>query len=131
MKYAYIIGPYGQNLELNRSEKQNTLVAEHLAKKAFSEGYVPIVPHPMIFSGIFGNDSNPEDRKKGERATLAIMSAFMKLQNCELWVIGDYIYNSWIFSSGTKKELDLWKRKRGVQDIKYFLYPALYIESLK
>ena len=125
MKYAYIIGPYGANEALNRTEKNNTLVAQHLAKKAYLEGYVPFVPHSMIYAGIFGNDSDCQDRAKGERATLALMSSFMKLPNVELWVIGDYIYNSWIFSSGTQKELNLWKRKKGTKDIKYFLYPYL------
>lgn len=125
MKYAYIIGPYGANEALGRTEKQNTLVAEYLAAKAYDQGYVPFVPHSMIYSGIFGDDSNPEDRAKGERATLALMSAFMKQPNCELWVIGDYIYNSWLFSSGTSKELKLWKKKKGFENIKYFLYPAL------
>ena len=131
MKYAYIIGPYGSNDALNRTEQDNTLIAEHLAKKAYAEGLTPFVPHSMIFSGIFGSDSDPLSRKKGERATLALMSAFMKQPNSELWVIGDYIYNSWIFSPGTKKELELWKKKNGVENIRYFLYPALDDERRK
>ena len=122
MKYAYIIGPYGADPTLNRSEKNNTLVAEHLAKKAYAEGFTPFVPHSMIFSGIFGSDSDPLCRKKGERATLSLLAMFMKQPNVELWVIADYIYNSWIFSPGTQKELQLWKKKRGNKDIRYFLY---------
>lgn len=128
MKYAYIIGPYGSNPEMNRDELQNTMVAEHLARTAHSLGYVPFVPHSMIFNEVFGDDQNPIDRKKGERATLALLSAFIKQPNVELWVIGDYIYNFWFFSEGTSKELALWKKRRGTSDIKYFLYDALKME---
>lgn len=126
MKIAYIIGPFGANE--NRSETQNTLVAEYLGKQAMAQGYTPFVPHSMILSGVFGKDSDPSERKKGERATLSLLATFIKHSNVELWVIGDYIYNSWFFSKGTKKELDLWIKRRGTKDIKYFLYPAVDAE---
>lgn len=129
MKYAYIIGPYGKNPEMNRDELQNTLIAEYLGKQAHSLGYVPFVPHSMIFNEVFGDDQDPQDRKKGERATLALLSAFIKQPNVELWVIGDYIYNFWLFSPGTSKELALWKKRRGTSQIKYFLYDALKMEA--
>lgn len=131
MKFAYIIGPYGQNALFKRSEQQNTKVAEYLAQKAFAQGYTPIVPHSMIHAGIFGDDSNPAERSKGERATLAIMSSFMKQKNVELWVIADYYYSAWFYSPGTKKELSLWCKKRGTKDVKHFLYVSLQDEMEK
>lgn len=129
MKYAYIIGPYGNDPNFGRDELQNTLIAEHLGQKAHSLGYVPFVPHSMIYNEVFGDDQNPEHRKKGERATLALLSLFIKQPNAELWVISDYIYNFWHFSPGTLKELNLWKKRRGTSDIKYFLYEALKAEK--
>lgn len=58
-----------------------------LGRLAAHEGLAPIVVHPMIESGVFGSDDNPEDRAAGCDADDAIIGTIARTTSGRLWVL--------------------------------------------
>ena len=103
-KLVYIAGPFGPANGMTMEE--NTFFAERVGKYAQELGYAPVVPHSSILRGVYGDDTDSEERVEGTLSTLALMCAVMDSEDSELWVITDELGE---MSEGTLEEFDIWR----------------------
>jgi hypothetical protein len=77
---VYCAAPYAGDV------MTNVAVSGAFGAYAVARGFAPVVPHMMIFAGIYGNDDIPEERERGMKCTLAIVVAVAHDAG-ELWVL--------------------------------------------
>jgi hypothetical protein len=107
---AYLAAPFAPWGSL--SALDNTIRARTLARYAITkEGIAPVYVHEAVWLGAFGDESKPEERERGLRASLAIAEA-VALAGGELWLLE---LPDGSFSSGCERERATFERAaRGV-----------------
>lgn len=116
---CYIAGPYNDTSETIRAWHVDR--ARLLARLALACGYAPIEPHSSIAAGVYGDDSDPEQRARGMAATAAICRGVLATPGAVLWAL---LRNDGELSEGVAAEmriavdggagllLDMWKAWR-------------------
>ena len=56
-----------------------------LARLAMACGYAPFESHTSILAGVYGDDSDPEQRKRGMEASAAICRSAMRQASSLAW----------------------------------------------
>jgi len=102
----YVAAPYGDPSPTIRA--WHTARAALLGKLAFACGYNPIVPHLQIAAGVYGDDSDPEQRAAGMAATLDVCRAVVAGGGA-VWAL---TRDDGMFSDGTRAE---WMIAEGLQ----------------
>jgi len=99
-RMVYIAGPYrGKD---RAEESENVLRAAALSRLAIKEGLSPIVVHPGIYLGAYGDDGDEEQRARGLDVAIEIVRAVAEAGG-SLWVIRS---DDGRLSEGTQRELD-------------------------
>lgn len=76
IRLCYVAAPFGA--PTRELQAWNTWRAVALADLAGRRGFLPVVVHPLILEGLWGDDNDPDVRAAGLRATLAIASAVVE-----------------------------------------------------
>ena len=104
---VYIAAPYSHPEPVGRA--LNVERARLLARLAVLEGLSPVLAHPLIDVGVFGDDANPQHRAFGLEADKAVVQAIAMTTNGCIWVLrnddGDW-------SPGVDVERSTWIRMR-------------------
>jgi len=104
---VYIAGPFGDPDPIRVAF--NVQRAMFLGRLAALEGKAPLVVHPMIHGGIYGDDNDPAARSHGTACSMALLRTIMLTSHGRLWVLHDDDGN---LSPGTKAEVAAWLRYR-------------------
>lgn len=75
-----------------------------LARLAMACGYAPFEPHTGIAAGVYGDDSDPEQRARGMEATAAICRGVLATPGAVLWAL---TRDDGMFSDGVRAEWTL------------------------
>ena len=75
-----------------------------LARLAMACGYAPVEVHTSIAAGVYGDDSDPEQRARGMAATAAICRGVLATPGAVLWAL---LRDDGTASTGTAGERDL------------------------
>lgn len=110
---VYIAAPFGAPTAIGR--KWNTERAMLLATIASRAGKAPMVVHPLILDGVYGDDNNPEQRAQGTLKSIALMRAIMMRTHGELWVLSG---EGGVLSPGVAEEVKVWRYYRERKNIK-------------
>ena len=101
---VYIAGPYRAS---DRSEEaRNVLKASALSRLAIRKGLSPIVVHPGIYLGAYGDDSDHRDRAAGLKVATRIVEA-VAMSGGAIWVLLD---ENGGLSEGTGAELRTYRK---------------------
>lgn len=101
---VYVAGPFA------RDPDNNTRVAVMVARFATHKGFAPLVVHPSILAGAYGDDNHPEERDAGIECALSLLKLVADHPHGELWVIER---DDGTLSEGTAMELEAWRHVRG------------------
>ena len=101
---VYIAGPYGDPDPLQID--LNVRRASALARLAVAEGLAPLVVHPAILAGAYGDDYNPQERAAGLDCSLSLVETVRRHSGGQLWVLTRHDGE---LSPGTKLELQAWQ----------------------
>lgn len=101
---VYIAGPYkGKD---RAEESGNVLRAAALSRLAIREGLSPIVVHPGIYLGAYGDDADDEQRAQGLDVAAEIVRAVAESGGA-IWVIQR---DDKTLSEGTEVEVSAYRR---------------------
>jgi len=103
----YVAGPYSDPSETIRA--WHTDRAALLGKLALACGYAPIVVHTSIAAGVYGDDSDADQRAAGMASTLAICAAVV----ADVGPVWALLRDDRTMSDGTAAE---WAMMRGPAD---------------
>lgn len=78
---VYIAAPFRGSVE------ENVRRAYFLSLLAVREGFAPIVVHPGIHQGAYGDDTSPEARQRGREVSLSLLHLVACHPYGELWVL--------------------------------------------
>lgn len=79
---AYIIAPYAGDID------RNVARAVLLGRLALAHGLAPVVVHPAIKAGVYGDDDVPEERERGLRAACGIARTVVAAGG-DVWALTD------------------------------------------
>lgn len=105
---VYVAGPFAAN------PTHYTKLAETIGTYVQKMGWAPFVPHTSISSGIYGNDTIPEEREEGTQSTLSIVRCIANEKDNKLFII---TFENGSMSKGTTLEHNLWLSIQGQQNI--------------
>lgn len=95
---VYIAGPFGDPSPTVRA--WHVARASLLGRLALECGHAPVVVHPSIAAGVYGDDADPAQRERGLRAALEVM------RGCdEMWVL---LRDDGTKSDGVRAERRAW-----------------------
>jgi len=95
---VYIAAPY--TADTAEELAWNVARAALLGRVALSEGLCPIVVHPSIAAGVYGDDADPAERQAGINCSLQLLD-LVKGAGGWLWVLAGE-------SSGVRAEVARW-----------------------
>jgi len=111
MPIVYVAGPFRE--KKHRSEREvNSRRAVAVANLAVQRGLSPIVIHPAILLGAYGEDDSPRDRANGLEIACKIVRAVAGVPKSKLWVIKT---DDGGLSEGTQVEVEAWKGEGGMK----------------
>ncbi len=111
MPLVYIAGPFRE--KEHRSEREvNSRRAVAVANLAVQQGLSPIVIHPAILLGAYGEDDSPRDRANGLQIACKIVRAVAGVPKSRIWVIKT---DEDEISEGTQAEVEAWKDEGGTK----------------
>lgn len=106
----YVAGPFAaQEHPLPVPVGLHVTRAAAVASWATRMGYAPLVVHPAIAAGAYGDDDDPDDRRMGLAATVELVRLVASHPAGELWLI---TRDDGTLSSGTAGELRAWEQHR-------------------
>lgn len=111
MPLVYIAGPFREK-DRRSGREVNSMRAVAVASLAVQQGLSPIVIHPAILLGAYGEDDSPRDRANGLQIACKIVRAVAGVPKSRLWVIKT---DDDELSEGTQAELDAWKDEGGMK----------------
>ena len=106
---VYIAAPFAGPDE--DAVAKNVHRAVGLARLATESGYAPLVIHPAIHAGCYGNDDSPEDRARGLRIAVELVGLVATNPYGRLWVLAR---DDGSLSSGCAIELEHFVRVRTI-----------------
>lgn len=99
---CYIAGPFNDPSPTIRRWHVDRAVL--LARLAMACGYAPFELHTSILAGVYGDDSDPEQRKRGMEAGAAICRGVLATPWAVLWALTN---DDGMFSDGVRAEWTL------------------------
>ena len=108
MKCVYIAAPYASDHPDGIATNVRRAVA--LGRLATEQGLAPIVVHPSILAGVYGDDNDPEARARGLKCTVAIAKLVARTSG-HLWVLRN---DDSTMSKGVAGEVVVWMRATGM-----------------
>lgn len=104
---CYVAAPFGApTTELRRL---NTERAEFVGRLAMLEGLAPVVVHSGIMHGVYGDDTNEEERAAGMEATERILILIARDPTSVIWFLRR---DDGTLSPGCIAELATWRKVR-------------------
>jgi len=100
---VYIAAPFAGDVDVNVQR------ACQLSMLAVKIGLAPIVVHPGIAAGAYGDDGSPSERERGLRAVCALVDLVAEHRYGELWVL---LRDDGSMSPGTQREFERFKKTR-------------------
>lgn len=82
---CYVAAPYSDAYPTIRAWHVSRAVL--LARLAMACGYAPVEVHTSIAAGVYGDDSDPEQRARGMAATAAICRGVLATPGAVLWAL--------------------------------------------
>jgi len=99
MKPVFIAGPYRGNPEVNTKR-----VLEYA--RTLPKDIIPIIPHPLILAGVFGDDDDPVQREAGIERTWEMMRIVACTPGGRLHIL----VRNGVMSEGCAQEYREWMR---------------------